>query len=385
MMKTERLYYTQPETTEFCALVLECTRADDAWEATLDRTAFYPEGGGQPSDLGTIDGVGVAYVFERGDKVVHRLTAPLTPGTEVTGRIDARRRRDHSEQHTADHVLTGVIRRKYGFENVGFHMGADTTTIDLSGVLSAEQLAEMENEANAVIRANLPIIESYPSKAELEILDYRSKKELDGEVRIITIPGVDVCACCGTHLRSTGELGLIKVLSAVHLRGGIRLELVAGERAWRHIAAVFEENRKNSVLLSAKQLETSAAVERILEEKAQQKALLQSAQSRYFAAVSAAHAGSSRALLFEEVLDTPQLQKLADALMTETDGLCAVFSGSDAEGWRYAIGQRGGDLRELVKRVNESLGGKGGGKPGFAQGRVSACRAEIQAFFENME
>lgn len=383
-MTTERLYYTIPDESEFTARVLQSTETAEGWEVVLDRTAFYPEGGGQPCDLGVIGGVGVTFVFERGAQVVHRCALPLPVGAEVRGTIDVARRRDHTEQHTADHILTGVIRRRFGYENVGFHMGAAVTTIDLNGPLTAEELSEMEAEANAVIRDNLPIIESYPTAAELAQLDYRSKKELDGRVRIITIPGVDICACCGTHLHRTGGLGLIKVIGMTPLRGGVRLEILAGERAWKHMAAVFEQNHRNSALLSAKPLATSLAVERLLEEKAQQKALLQAAETRYIAAVCAAAEGPDGVCLFEDGLDATLLQKLTDALMEHRNGICAVFSGSDAEGWRYAVGMRGGDLRETIKRMNEQLGGRGGGRPHFAQGRVSAKRRRIEAFFEEI-
>ncbi len=378
----EKLYYTEPETAEFSARVLSCREAGTGWELVLDRTAFYPEGGGQPCDLGSIDGAGVKFVSEREGVVVHVVDRPFDTGREVRGAVDMRRRRDYTEQHTADHVLTGVIHRRYGFDNVGFHMGAETTTIDLNGVLTAGQLAEMEDEANEAIRSNLPVLESYPAKAELERMEYRSKKELEGDVRIITIPGVDVCACCGTHVERTGALGLIKVLSMTHLRGGIRLEFAAGERAWRFMAAAFEENRKNSVLLSAKQLETSSAVGRLLEEQARLKAELAETEKRWYSAVSRANAGKEPVLLFEQGLTSAQVQRLANELMEKANGVAAVFSGSDSEGWRYAVGQRDGDVRGLIKRMNSELRGRGGGRDFFAQGQVSAKRAEIERFFE---
>ena len=379
-MKTEKLFYTEPETAEFSARVLSCREAETGWELVLDRTAFYPEGGGQPCDLGSIDGAGVRFVSGHGGEIVHIVDRAFVAGSTVRGAVDMRRRRDYTEQHTADHVLTGVIHRRYGFDNVGFHMGAETTAIDLNGVLTAEQLAEMEDEANAAIRADLPVLESYPTGEELKRLDYRSKKELEGEVRIITIPGVDVCACCGTHVARTGALGLIKILSAERLRGGIRLEFAAGERAWRFVSAVFEENRKNSVLLSAKQQETSAAVSRLLEEQARLKAELAAAEKRWYSAVSRANEGKTP--VFEPGLSAGQVQRLANELMSATESVCAVFSGSDAEGWRYAVGQRDGDVRGLVKRMNEELSGRGGGRPAFAQGQVFAARKDIEKFFE---
>lgn len=379
-MNTEKLYYSKPEKAEFSARVLDCRPADGRWELVLDRTAFYPEGGGQPCDLGSIDGAGVLAVYERDGEILHAADRPFDIGSEVCGRVDMVRRRDYTEQHTADHVLSGVIHRRFGYDNVGFHMGAETTTIDLNGVLTPEQLAQMEERANDVVRRDLPVIESWPAREVLEFIEYRSKKELSGEVRLITIPGVDVCACCGTHAAHTGELGMIKVVSMTRLRGGVRLEMVAGARAWRWAARVFEENRKSSVLLSAKQHETASAVERLLEEQERLCAELAETEKRWFSAAAREHAGEEMALLFESGLSTAQVQRLADAVM-DSGGAAAVFSGSDAEGWRYAVGRREGDVRELVKELNAALSGRGGGRPFFAQGQVKASRAEIEAFF----
>lgn len=238
----------------------------------------------------------------------------------------------------------------------------------------------MEERANDAVRRDLPVIESWPAREVLEFIEYRSKKEISGEVRMITIPGVDVCACCGTHVRSTGELGLIKAISMERLRGGVRIEMVAGARAWRWAARVFEENRKNSVMLSARQLDTASAVERLLAEQERLRAELAETEKRWLSAVSRVHAGEKTALLFESGLSGAQVQRLADALM-DSGGTAAVFSGSDAEGWRYAIGRRDGDVRELVRELNAALSGRGGGKPFFAQGQVKASRAEIEAFF----
>lgn len=379
-MNTEKLYYSKPEKAEFSARVLDCRPADGRWELVLDRTAFYPEGGGQPCDLGSIDGAGVLAVYERDGEILHAADRPFDIGASVCGRVDMVRRRDYTEQHTADHVLSGVIHRQFGYDNVGFHMGAETTTIDLNGVLTQEQLAQMEERANDAVRRDLPVIESWPAREVLELIEYRSKKEISGEVRMITIPGVDVCACCGTHVRSTGELGLIKAISMERLRGGVRIEMVAGARAWRWAARVFEENRKNSVMLSARQLDTASAVERLLAEQERLRAELAETEKRWLSAVSWVHAGEKMALLFESGLSGAQVQRLADALM-DSGGTAAVFSGSDAEGWRYAIGRRDGDVRELVRELNAALSGRGGGKPFFAQGQVKASRAEIEAFF----
>ncbi len=381
MAATEKLYYTQPETRAFSARVLSCSETESGFEVVLDRTAFYPEGGGQPADRGTLGGAGVLDVQERGEEIVHLLPVPLFPGSGVEGRVDEAFRLDYTEQHTADHVLCGVIHRRWGYDNVGFHMGAETTTIDLSGVLEPEQLAEMEEEANAVIRADLPILERWPDPAALPALDYRSKKELSGPVRLIEIPGVDLCACCGTHLKSTGALGCLKILSFEKLRGGLRLEMVAGARAWRGLAAVFEENRRVSGLLSAPMTQTAQAVSRLLEEQQGLKAALAASEKRWVRTAAAGAMGDGTRLFFEEDLSAETMQRLCDAVMQLSSGLVGVFSGTDREGYRYAVGQKDAQLRDLVKAMNEALRGRGGGRDGFAQGRVNATESEIRAFF----
>lgn len=383
-MTTERLYYKEPELDSFTARVVSCRKTERGWEAVLDRTAFYPEGGGQPCDFGTLGVSGVTAVFERGDEVVHLITEPLAEGSEVVGKIDSLRRRDYTEQHTADHILSGIIHNRYGYVNVGFHMGADVTTIDFSGWLEPTQLAEVEDEANAVIRANLPILQSWPDAGELKNLEYRSKKELTGSVRLITIPDVDVCACCGTHLKSTGELGILKVISAVRLRGGLRVELLAGARAWRYLASVFDENRKNSQSLSAKPLETSGAVSRILEEQSNLKQELAATRRRWLESAKRENAGRGDVLIFEPGLSPEELQSLTDAVMESCGGFCAAFSGSDSEGFRYAVGEKDGNLRELVKTMNSALNGRGGGRPNFAQGQVNSGLKEIRQFFDEL-
>ena len=225
-METEKLYYEDGKQLSFRARVLECREAEGGWDIVLDRTAFYPEGGGQPCDLGALEGQDVLDVQEAEGVIFHRLARPLLPGTEVKGRVDGARRFDYTQQHSADHILSGMIHRRYGYDNVGFHMGQDSTFIDFNGLLEESDLEMMEQVANEAVWMDLPVEASWPAAEELAKLDYRSKKALEGPVRIVTIPGVDVCACCGTHARRTGEVGLLKILSCAKLRGGVRVEYV---------------------------------------------------------------------------------------------------------------------------------------------------------------
>ena len=378
-MITEKLYENKPYLKEFDAQVLSCEAGKGGYAVVLDRTAFYPEGGGQPCDLGTLGGARVLDVHAREGMVIHTVDAPLS-GT-VHGAIDWERRFDLMQQHSGEHLISGTAHRLYGVENVGFHMGAELITIDFDKVLRMEDLAVVEAQVNAAIWANLETkISYYDSEAACDI-DYRSKKAIQGRLRLVEFPGVDICACCGTHVARTGEVGLVKLLSVVKFHQGGRIELVCGKRAYEYLAAVTAQNRSVSGLLSAKPLETAKAVERTLAELNQVKQEKARWESRCFAALSESLRGAGDVLLFEEGLSPDSLRRLCVELMAVCGGRCAVFSGSDEDGYAYALGLENGDLRAFVQDMNTALNGRGGGKPNFAQGRVAAKRAEIEAFW----
>lgn len=381
-MATEKLYYQDAHQAQFQATVLSCRPGKHGYDVVLDRTCFYPEGGGQPGDTGVLSGVRVTDTHEAGGEIVHYCEAPLAEGQTVEGTIDYERRFEFMQLHTGEHILSGVIHRRFGYENVGFHMGADFVTIDLSGMLTPEQVQSVEAEANEWIWKNVPVEVSYPDPEALKTIPYRSKKELTGDVRIVTFPGVDICACCGTHVTRTGEIGLVKIFSCEKFHEGVRLELLCGRRALEYLSAALDQNRRVSGQLSAKPLETAEAVRRALDELAQQKARAAALETRVFEAQGESLRGRGNVLLFEDGLTPDALRRLGDAVMTRCGGRCAVFSGSDAEGYKYCVAEDGGDLRQLTKEMNAALHGRGGGKPFFVQGSVSASRREIEIFFE---
>lgn len=384
---TEKLYYGNQYQTEGTATVLACRpveakqNAAACWEVVLDRTVFYPTGGGQPCDLGTLNGVAVTDVSERGEEIVHRVTAPLSVGSEAVMAVDWDRRFDLMQQHSGEHLISGVIHSRFGYENVGFHMGADFVTIDFSGMLTPEELSAVEAEANEWVWKNVPIEIAYPDAEALKTIPYRSKKELTGQVRIVTIPGADICACCGTHVSNTGEIGLIKIFSCVKFHDGVRLELLCGRRALAYLSEIAEQNRRVSGLLSAKPLETAAAVQRLLDAEAAQKQRAAGLEEAVFAQKAQALMGKGNVLLFEPAMSPDSLRRLTDLVMSACGGRAAIFAGGDAEGYKYAVGEQNGDLRQLVKDLNAQLHGRGGGKPFFVQGSVQTGRAEIEAFF----
>ena len=379
----EKLYEENPYLTTFSAQVESCTPSKKGFDILLDQTAFYPEGGGQPYDLGTLGGVRVLEVHEREGRVVHTCDAPLTPGTCVEGTIDWERRFDLMQHHSGEHIVSGLAHAAFGCDNVGFHMGADVITIDLNVVLDEEQLRWLEGQANRYIWEDHPISITFPSPQELEVLEYRSKKALSGRVRIVSFPGADTCACCGTHVSSSGQVGLVKLLSVQKFREGVRIELVCGGRAMNYINHVLDQNHQVSTLLSAKVFETGTAVQRLLEENTALKSRVLTMEERHFAALAQEHAGEQDVVLFEEGLSPDSLRRLCDALLQTCSGRCACFSGSEESGYKYAMGERGGDLRAFTKAMNQTLQGRGGGKPDFVQGSLQASQEEIRTFLLN--
>ena len=380
---TERIFYSDVTCQRFEAQVLSCQpRKEKGYEVVLDRTAFYPEGGGQPGDRGTLGGVTVTDTQERGEEILHLTDQPLEVGTTVTGQLDWAHRFSLMQNHSGEHIVSGIIHRRTGGNNVGFHMGSDTITVDLDVELTAEELAEIEAEANRVVWANGATQIFHPTAEELKALDYRSKKELTGDVRIVTFPGADTCACCGTHVTRTGEIGLIKLISVQKFKEGSRIEMLCGDRALAYINGILEQNHQISVALSAKPMKTALAVERLKAEKAQLEYQLNSMEQAVFQQRAEALTGAGDVVLFEGPMAPDSVRKLAVAVMETCGGRCAVFAGDEESGYKYAIGEKNGDLRALVKELNQQCNGRGGGKPFFAQGSVQAKRSEIEAFWK---
>ena len=383
-MKTEKLYEADAYLRRFTATVLSCEAVKGGWAVTLDRTAFYPEGGGQPGDAGTLGGAAVLDTHAAGDVVTHLCAAPLPVGETVTGEIDWARRFDHMQQHSGEHIVSGLICAKKHCNNVGFHLGAESVVIDFDAALTPAELAEVELEANAVIWENRPFLATYPSPEKLAALEYRSKKTIEGQVRIVECPGADRCACCGTHVRSAGELGLVRLISMKPFRSGVRIELLAGRRAYDWTVAMTAQNSRISVLLSAKPGETAAAVERVKAELADVQYRLVGLENRLFAEKAAALIGQGDVLLFEAAMAPDSLRRACETVGAAAGGRCAIFAGEDEAGWKYALRLPEGDLKTFVGAMNSALGGRGGGRDGFAQGSVTANRGEIEAWFQTI-
>ena len=379
-METKKLYYDNPFLQRFAAVVTACEEAKGGWAVTLDQTAFYPEGGGQPYDTGTLGGVKVLEVHEKGGVVTHLCGAPLAVGESIEGEIDWARRFDHMQQHSGEHICSGLICARFHCDNVGFHMGTDTVTIDFNADISWDALAEIEEAANRYIYEDHPIDIQLHRGAELDAIDYRSKKPLEGDVRIVTFPQADCCACCGTHVARSGQVGLVKFLSVQRFRDGVRIELLCGGRALRYLSSCWEQSLHIAQALSVKPTASFAGVERLLTELSALKQRCARLEESVFAQTAAQYEGKGDVLLFEDEMSGDSLRKLCDAVASTCGGRCAVFAGTDGA-YKYAIGLVSGDLRELTKKLNAELSGRGGGKPNFVQGSVAAARRAVEKFF----
>ena len=380
-MSAEKLYYNDPFLREFTATVLECADWKGKPALVLDRTAFYPEGGGQPADHGFINDVAVVDVHEKDGKVFHIVSAPVEPGTQVACRIDWARRFDHMQQHSGEHIISGILCELYHCDNVGFHMGADTVTIDYNADITWEQALDAERRANEVIAADLAVEITYPSAEELAALDYRSKKELSGEVRIVRFPNADCCACCGTHVLRAGQVGLVKILSCQKFRGGVRMEIVCGGRALETFGTVYDQNRAIAQALSVKMHATAGAVERLQAELQEAKHQAAQLETQLYTILAQEYTGAGDVLMFQPPMQPAGVRRLCDAVAKECGGLCAVFAGEDGQ-FNYALGRAdGADISAFVKSMNAALQGRGGGRSGFAQGTAGADRSAVEAFF----
>lgn len=375
MEEMKELFYRDPYCRTFEAQVLSCAKGKHGWDVVLDDTAFYPEGGGQPADHGTLGGAAVQDVHRRDGVIVHETDRSLPVGETVQGAIDWTRRFDHMQQHSGEHIVSGLIHRKFGWDNVGFHLG-ETVVIDFNGPLTWEDALAVEAEANAVIYENRETVITCPSKEELAALPYRSKKELTGTVRIVEFPGADLCACCGTHVARTGEIGAVKILSLMHHRGGVRLEMLCGRRAMARLDAVYDDDSAAARSLSVPAGETAAAVEKEKGELAALKQRLGAVQQKYFRLLAAQLPQEGLAVAVEQDLSPWELRKGAEALAESGKAAAYLLLAGEGETRDYILISASQDVRPLGRALNERLHGRGGGRDAV-QGRFCAPEEEI--------
>ncbi len=376
----EKLYYEDSECTIFEAEVVSCTpAAGGRYLVTLDRTAFYPEGGGQPYDTGVLGSARVLEVHEKGGEILHTTDSPLETGAAVTGRVDWERRFSNMQNHSGEHILSGIIHKRFGYDNVGFHMGADAVTVDFNGVITPEELLEVETAANRLVYKNVPIITSCPSPEELHTMDYRSKKELSGEVRIVTIPDGDVCACCGTHVKTTGEIGIIKTTGMINYKGGVRISMLCGEDALADYRKRQEQVTDISHLLSAKADAVTEAVAKLKGEAAEKDMLINRLYQQIFTAKTASLPDSASPLcLFEENLNPVQLRQFCTMLYEQKKGRIVAVCSRNETAFQFALGSGSVDVRPVSKALNQQLNGRGGGSSLMVQGMWNSTEDQIR-------
>ena len=378
---TEKLYDKDSHLKEFTGTVLSCEKAGEKYAVTLNRTAFFPEGGGQQSDRGYIGDAYIADVQMKNSEILHFADKPLSVGQAYNCKLDFDFRFRNMQNHSGEHIISGIVHRIYGFNNVGFHLGAEMT-MDFDGELTRRQLDEIEDLANKAVYENLPVKAYYPTDAELKSLDYRSKLDLKENVRIVEIKGVDVCACCAPHVKATGEIGIIKILDFEKYKGGVRLLVKCGADALRDYREKYKNVLEISNLLSAKQPEVSAAVIKLNGQLSAEKAAAAALKKRLIAEKAAGFAPQTdKTAVFEDGLDIKELQLLADALCQKAGGIRGAFSGAGGS-FAFAICGEETALGDFFAKFKAAFNTRGGGRNGIRQGTVCADRAEIEWLFK---
>ena len=382
-MDTIRLFYENAFTAAFEGVVTACEPRKDGWAVALDRTAFNPEGGGQSGDMGFLDGVRVMDTHERAGVIWHYTDAPLPVGQTVHGELDWADRFRKMQNHSGEHVVSGLVHAKYGYDNVGFHLGSDGCTIDFSGELTREQLDGIEREANAAVWRNVPITARFPAPEELKTLDYRSKLDLTENVRIVTVEGVDMCACCAPHVERTGQIGVIKLLDFMRHRGGVRIWLKAGADALRDYGARYGATAAISALLNVPQADVVPAAEKLLAARDELRFELAGLRRSAIEAQAAALTPTEGHLVLFAEGEDADLRLLANAGMEKCSGVCSVFSGADGD-FRFVMGSLSRDMRAFAKDVRGPLSARGGGQERMISGRCAATKDTIEAFFREL-
>lgn len=379
-----KLFYENINITDFTATVISCEPMTDGkqYRILLDATAFFPEEGGQSADKGTLNDLPVLDVQIKNDLIYHYVSKPLEPDTSVTGHVDWEQRFDFMQQHSGEHIVSGLVHERFGYNNVGFHLSTNEVTLDFDGELTPDQIREIELRANKIIYQNLPVEITYPSREELAALSYRSKIEIDGQVRIVTIPDVDVCACCAPHVEKTGEIGMIKITNCQSHRGGVRLNILCGARALADYNKKQDSVAAVSVALSAKQDLIADAVLKLKEDILRQQERINTLQAKYLSlslSTLPAPSESENAVLFVDKMDTIAIRNTVNELVERYPGYCAVFSGDEENGYQFIVGSKNRDCKELAQTLKKELGAKCGGNTPMIQGSMIAEKETITA------
>lgn len=380
---TKELYYDDAYLSEFQATVLSCEEDKKGYALTLDATAFYPEGGGQPYDTGTLNEAKVLEVHRRDDRIIHTVDTYLKPGTIVNGKVDFERRFDLMQQHSGEHVFSGLVHKHFGYDNIGFHLGEKEVVLDFSGPLDHKDLSMIEAECNRMIQKNIPVEVTYPNDEELSVLDYRSKKELNGRIRIVSIRDCDVCACCGTHVRKIGEVGYCKVLSLTTKKGNARVSVLFGKRATDYMARIYDEVTAISALISKNPLEILEGVRHLQDEVLQKGLKLNALYTKHFEERFEKETETSLFITIEEGCTMDLLRHFCDRMSAKAKIAAGLLKKSE-EDYQYVIISKSEDLRAAAKSLSETFAGKGGGSKEMIQGSLHGSAEQIVSFLHRL-
>ncbi len=386
---TEKLYYLDAYLGEFECKALNLYTDDKYIYVETDRTAFFPEGGGQTSDRGWLNGAYVENVQIVDGKILHFVenseenVKKLQNSTILQGKIDMKKRFSDMQQHSGEHIFSGIVHNLYGYNNVGFHLGSEVVTLDFDGTLNEADICKVENLVNEAIWKNLEIKVLYPTDEELKSITYRSKIEIEGQVRIVEIDGVDTCACCAPHVKRTGEIGIVEVVNFEKYKGGTRVSILCGERALKDIRHKLNENRKVSVITKAKQSETADAVERLMKEKDRLEFDLVGANREILFSKAEGITADKRIIIFDSKLQGKLLTEFTEAIKNKAEEFTACFCGENGS-YRYCIASRTVDLPPLANELNTAFNGKGGGRGEMIQGSLTGAEEEIRVFLNGI-
>ena len=379
-MMTEKLFYKDSYISEFEAEVVSYLQVEDGFDLALSKTAFFPESGGQSSDSGYIGDSIVTYVYEKDEVIYHRVNK-LPEGKHVSCKINFAERFDKMQQHTAEHILCGIIHRLYGYDNVGFHLGDDVVTFDINHPLTKEQIDLVEELANQAVFQNIKVETSFPAADKLEKMLYRSKLDFLDNVRIVKIGDVDSCACCAPHVNYTGEIGLIKCLDFMSHRGGVRITMCAGSRALRDYREKYRNIREISAMLCEPQSTTSDGLKKYMLDREKDRFELRTIKKAYAESLASAVSAEKNYVIVLENLDMDDAREFANRSVLNVGGIVVALIGKEND-YKYIMASRTKDLRSMSKDINQKLNGRGGGQPQMIQGSLFTTLEKIKEYFD---
>ncbi|MGN0241783.1 MAG: alanine--tRNA ligase-related protein [Candidatus Weimeria sp.] len=367
-MLTEKLFDSDPYDTEFTAEVVSVKNG----EAVLDRTLFFPEEGGQTCDRGFLEADGKRFEVEavriEDEVIYHKTEDGLKAGDKVRGRIDWAHRFDNMQNHTGEHIFSGIVHSMKGYDNVGFSLTGTTCQMDYNGKFTDKEISDIEAKANEVIWSAIPVECRYPSEEELAAIDYRSKKGLTGAVRIVTIPGVDVCACCAPHVKTTAEVGVLKVLSHLNYKGGTRLYIACGKRAYSEFVSDFDALTDIGHLFSTGRPDAAEAVRKLSDERQALRAELgEFEKAELFRQIDTTEDDT----VFTKITDRNILNSAFNHFKEVHDGACYIFSEKGDGSYTFLAGGRDIDARTLLDGLKQKYNVRGGGKSDMIQGSAT--------------